>query len=225
MAAAIAGAQLDGTFVRAVSEAGADEGYESFTLSGGDGGGVVFEEKRRVAAPPHKFYAFTYSCKTFTGTHYVNDEGHLVLRLEELVSDTTDRQAATGGKMGPPKGGRPKFMVSPKERAEWRTREMPQGPQGPRLPPGALRGAKAHAAAEEHAEELPREMTIPNSEIFELDALPVPYCEKPAGMGAYRESQLPEEERQARDAAFDQARAYADWSRAHFQRLRPEEPG
>ena len=56
---------------------------------------------------------------------------------------------------------------------------------------------------------LPREITIPSSEIFELDALSVAYCEKPAGMGAYRESQLPEEERQARDAAFDQARAYA----------------
>ena len=111
---------MDSTFVRAIIDGSADEGYASIHLAAS--GRCVYEEKVEVPMPPHKVYLHTYHITTFTGTHEAENDDHTVnLKLDACVSQgVVVRQPARGGKLGPRPGGRPAFLAAPMPQMGWK---------------------------------------------------------------------------------------------------------
>ena len=122
--------------------------------------------------------------------------------------------------MGPRPGGRPAFLAAPMPCMGWK--RPAAGAEIPAPLCARARGdPRSHAHTTDDAGHLSDlyEVAIPMATLCDPALMPVKVCEEPAGLGAYRESQMPAAERAAREAARNQYLAFIDWSCEHYQRV------
>lgn len=206
---------MDCTFVRAIMDGSADEGYSSIHLKAN--GTALYEEKVEVAMPPHKIYLHTYNVTTFAGTHEVANEA-LVLKLHTCVSHgVAVRQPARGGK--PRLGGRPAFLAAPLPRMGWQRPACGCQIPAPFATLARREDRRAHTVDDAGRLSDAFEITVPLAFLYDPAMMPFKACEEPAHLGTYRLSQLPEAEREAHAAAYGAYCAFMDWSCEHYQRV------